>query len=89
MKLQICVVGNFNSIELYSTVITQKEAEINCLRSLSAHGHRTDVRAICFSSDNLALATASADSIKLWNRYLNLGRRKMMFVRNNKVLSFF
>lgn len=67
-ELRVCVAGNFNSIELYSTVITQKEAEINFLRSLTNHGHRTDVRAICFSSDNLALATASNDSIKLWNR---------------------
>ncbi|XP_051168179.1 WD repeat-containing protein 3 [Leptopilina boulardi] len=67
-ELRVCVAGNFNSIELYSTIITQKESEINFLRSLTSHGHRTDVRAICFSSDNLALATASSDSIKLWNR---------------------
>ncbi|XP_033226302.1 WD repeat-containing protein 3 [Belonocnema kinseyi] len=67
-ELRVCVAGNFNSIELYSTAVTQKEAEPNCLRSLVSHGHRTDIRAICFSSDNLALATASGDSIKLWNR---------------------
>ena len=67
-KFQVCVAGNFNSVELYSTKIAEKEPEINCLRSLVSHGHRTDIRAICFSSDNLALATASGDSIKLWNR---------------------
>lgn len=46
----------------------EKNPEVKCLRSITAHGHRTDVRAICFSSDNLAFATASRDSVKLWNR---------------------
>lgn len=36
---------------------------------MTNHGHRTDVRAVSFSSDNLAFATASGDSVKLWNRY--------------------
>lgn len=68
-ELRVCIAGNFNSIELYSTeIVAKKDGEINFLRSLTSHGHRTDVRAICFSSDNLALATASSDSIKLWNR---------------------
>jgi len=46
----------------------EKNPEVKHLRSIMAHGHRTDVRAICFSSDNLAFATASGDSVKLWNR---------------------
>lgn len=45
-----------------------KDTEVNCLRSLTVHGHRTDVRALCFSDDNLIFASVSGDSIKLWNR---------------------
>lgn len=35
---------------------------------LHTFGHRTDIRTICFSSDNTAILTASADSVKIWNR---------------------
>ena len=31
-------------------------------------GHRTDVRALCFSSDNTAVMSASSESVKIWNR---------------------
>lgn len=65
---QVSVSVNNNSIELHSLTITDVEIESKLLRSLTNHGHRTDVRALCFSSDNLALATASGDSVKLWNR---------------------
>ncbi|KAK0162445.1 hypothetical protein PV327_006220 [Microctonus hyperodae] len=44
-----------------------KEKEPTCLRSIKAHGHHTDVRTVCFSSDNIAIATASGNSIELWN----------------------
>ncbi|XP_014476542.1 PREDICTED: WD repeat-containing protein 3 [Dinoponera quadriceps] len=67
-ELRICVGVNNNSIELHSLCTNTKDANVNCLRSLTAHGHRTDVRALCFSSDNLVFASVSGDSIKLWNR---------------------
>lgn len=67
-ELRICVGDNNNSIELYSLHTEEKKPEVKRLRSITAHGHRTDVRAICFSSDNLAFATVSGDSVKLWNR---------------------
>ncbi|KAG7200923.1 hypothetical protein KM043_003284 [Ampulex compressa] len=67
-ELRVCVGVSNNSIELHSLLMEEKDAEVNCLRVLTTHGHRTDVRAICFSSDNLAFATASGDSVKLWNR---------------------
>ncbi|XP_012143534.1 WD repeat-containing protein 3 isoform X2 [Megachile rotundata] len=67
-ELRICVGVNNNSIELYSLLTQEKDIEIKQLRSITIHGHRTDVRAVCFSSDNLAFATASGDSVKLWNR---------------------
>lgn len=55
---------------MYSLFIKEKD-EIKHLRSITNHGHRSEIRAICFSSDNLAFATASADSVKLWNRYID------------------
>ncbi|KYM96065.1 PREDICTED: WD repeat-containing protein 3 [Cyphomyrmex costatus] len=67
-ELRVCVGVDNNSLELHSLFTEEKNPEVKHLRSITAHGHRTDVRAICFSSDNLAFATASGDSIKLWNR---------------------
>ncbi|XP_053978447.1 WD repeat-containing protein 3 [Hylaeus volcanicus] len=67
-ELRICVGLNNNSIDLYSLFTQDKDAEVKHLRSIINHGHRTEVRAVCFSSDNLAFATASGDSVKLWNR---------------------
>ncbi|XP_046466507.1 WD repeat-containing protein 3 [Neodiprion pinetum] len=67
-ELRICICANNNSIELHSATIGDTDIESRLLRSLTTYGHRTDVRALCFSSDNLALATASGDSVKLWNR---------------------
>ncbi|XP_011144866.1 WD repeat-containing protein 3 isoform X2 [Harpegnathos saltator] len=67
-ELRICVGANNNSIELHSLYVDMKDAKVNSLRLLTMHGHRKDVRALCFSSDNLVFATVSGDSIKLWNR---------------------
>lgn len=47
----------------------KKSETVKLLRSIVRHGHRTDVRAVAFSSDNTAFATVSGDSVKLWNRY--------------------
>ncbi|XP_016840721.1 WD repeat-containing protein 3 [Nasonia vitripennis] len=67
-ELRICTNVSNNTIELHSLAVTEKTAEPQLLRTLSSHGHRTEVRAVCFSSDNLAFATVSGDSVKLWNR---------------------
>ncbi|XP_031826213.1 WD repeat-containing protein 3 [Nomia melanderi] len=67
-ELRICVGLNNNSLDLYSILTQDKNPEVNQLRTIVKHGHRSDVRAVCFSSDNLAFATASGDSVKLWNR---------------------
>ena len=37
-------------------------------RSITQLGHQSEVRAVSFSSDNLAMVTGSGDSVKLWNR---------------------
>jgi U3 small nucleolar RNA-associated protein 12 len=67
--VQLCIGLNNNSIELHSLYVEMdQKIEPKRLRSITTHGHRTDVRAVCFSSDNLAFATVSGDSVKLWNR---------------------
>jgi U3 small nucleolar RNA-associated protein 12 len=68
--IQVCTVVSNNTIELHSIFITEKCKEPQCLRILSSHGHRTDIRAIYFSSDSLAFVTVSEDSIKLWSRFI-------------------
>ncbi|KAJ8683692.1 hypothetical protein QAD02_019484 [Eretmocerus hayati] len=67
-ELRVCAVLEDNTIELHSLSVAGDSTESKLLRSVSSHGHRTAVRAVCFSSDNLAFATASKESVKLWNR---------------------
>ncbi|CAG5107461.1 Similar to WDR3: WD repeat-containing protein 3 (Homo sapiens) [Cotesia congregata] len=76
-EVRVCVGLNKNSLELYSLsanderkLKNKNDEENNVMLkcSISLQGHRTDVRAVCFSSDNSAFATASGESIKLWER---------------------
>lgn len=57
-----------NSIRVYALNIAEKKPEPEMLKSLHSQGHPSEVRAINFTSDTLALVSADADSIKLWNR---------------------
>ena len=43
-------------------------AEPSQLRKLDISGHRSDVRTVCFSSDNTAILSASHKAVKIWNR---------------------
>lgn len=56
-----------NLLKLFSLNYTEKHAEATILRSIAQHGHHTEVRCVAFSSDNLAIASGSGDSAKLWN----------------------
>lgn len=68
-ELRIGVVFANNLMRMYSLMdIHQKHPEAQLIRSVSQQGHHTEVRSISFSSDNLAIASGSADSLKLWNR---------------------
>lgn len=76
-EVRVCVGLSTNSLELYSLsanderkLKNKKDEENNVMlkSSISLQGHRSDVRAVCFSSDNSAFATASGESIKLWER---------------------
>lgn len=68
-ELRLGVTFANNLVRLYSLIdINQKNVEAQLVRSISQPGHHTECRAVCFSSDNLAIASGSADSLKLWNR---------------------
>lgn len=67
-EVRITTVLSNNTLELYSLQSAQKDSEAMCLRAVKTQGHHSDVRAVCFSSDNLALVSGSAEAVKIWNR---------------------
>lgn len=67
-ELRVAVTLANNAIELFNLQTSVKDSEAKCLRSIVAQGHHGEVRAVCFSSDNLAIVSGSAESLKLWNR---------------------
>ena len=50
----------------------KKQEEVTHGNKLMLAGHRTDVRTLCISSDNTAILSGSAETVKIWNRY-NVG----------------
>jgi U3 small nucleolar RNA-associated protein 12 len=68
LMLQIATVLRCNKMELFSVEPKNASPEFKLLRSLDKCGHRSDVRAVCISSDSLAVATGSGESVKMWNR---------------------
>lgn len=67
-ELRIVVTFSNNCVELYTLSTTEKNSDPNCLRSILNQGHHSEVRAVSFSSDNLAIVSGSAEAIKMWNR---------------------
>jgi U3 small nucleolar RNA-associated protein 12 len=70
-KLRICVSYANNLLQLYALNTAEKHAEPQMTRAIQQQGHHSEVRCLAFSSDNLAIASGSGDSIKLWNRESN------------------
>ncbi|KAI4471001.1 wd repeat containing protein 3 wdr3 [Holotrichia oblita] len=67
-ELRVSVVLSNNTVELYSLQVNSKQEDTKCLRSISTQGHHSEVRAVAFSSDNLAVVSGSAESVKIWNK---------------------
>lgn len=67
-ELRVAVTLANNTIELYTISTAVKNGEAKCLRSIKNQGHRSEIRTVSFSSDNLAIVSGSGESIKLWNR---------------------
>ncbi|XP_058824102.1 WD repeat-containing protein 3 [Topomyia yanbarensis] len=67
-ELRICVIFAKNMIQVYTLNVAVKHAEPIALHTIRQQGHLSEVRSVTFSSDNLAIASGSAESLKLWNR---------------------
>ncbi|KAF6076330.1 WD repeat domain 3 [Phyllostomus discolor] len=57
-----------NLVESYSLNPSAPAAQPVRTSRITLGGHRSDVRTLSFSSDNIAVLSAAADSIKIWNR---------------------
>nr|XP_058899588.1 WD repeat-containing protein 3 isoform X2 [Kogia breviceps] len=57
-----------NLVELYSLNPSMSAPQTVRTNRITIGGHRSDVRTLSFSSDNIAVLSAAADSIKIWNR---------------------
>uniref|UniRef100_A0A8C5T0F5 WD repeat-containing protein 3 n=1 Tax=Laticauda laticaudata TaxID=8630 RepID=A0A8C5T0F5_LATLA len=57
-----------NNIECYSLKSSEQSPQVVQTSKINIGGHRTDVRTVSFSSDNIAILSAAAESIKIWNR---------------------
>ena len=61
-----------NTLETTELNINETKPEVKSVSKLRLPGHRSDVRTVCFSSDNTAMLSASGDTVKIWNRlFLN------------------
>ncbi|XP_056415962.1 WD repeat-containing protein 3 [Hyla sarda] len=70
-ELKVVVLLQNNSVECFSMGADPTGAgavESTKSSRLTLGGHRSDVRTLAFSSDNIAVLSASAESVKIWNR---------------------
>ncbi|XP_077435644.1 WD repeat-containing protein 3 [Vanacampus margaritifer] len=68
-ELKVALLLQNNTVETYSLKTTRdKTAVASKTARLTLAGHRSDVRTLAFSSDNLAVLSASGDTVKIWNR---------------------
>lgn len=67
-ELRVANVLNNNRLELYSVSLSIKGSQPLSLRVVESQGHHSEVRAVAFSSDSLALISGSAEALKIWNR---------------------
>ncbi|XP_078265225.1 WD repeat-containing protein 3 [Rhinoraja longicauda] len=67
-EVKIVVLLQNNTVEAFNLNLTGIIPEYtNCAR-ITIAGHRTDTRTLAFSSDNIAVLSASAEMVKIWNR---------------------
>lgn len=57
-----------NLVELYSLSTSLPNPQPVRTSRITIGGHRSDVRTLSFSSDNIAVLSAAAESVKIWNR---------------------
>ena len=66
--LRILVLMGNNAFELHQVDLKDNKSESSLTTKLMIPGHRSDVRALSISADNIAIASASGESLKIWNR---------------------
>lgn len=66
--LKVLALFNNNKLGYCSLNLLEKKSEPTSVGHLSMLGHQSDVRTLSFSSDNTALLSGSAESVKIWNR---------------------
>ncbi|KAI5106988.1 WD repeat-containing protein 3 [Silurus meridionalis] len=67
-EMKVALLLQNNTIETYSVKTTEKSPTGTKTSRLTLGGHRTDARTLSFSSDNIAILSASGDTVKVWNR---------------------
>uniref|UniRef100_A0A3P9LKL7 WD repeat-containing protein 3 n=1 Tax=Oryzias latipes TaxID=8090 RepID=A0A3P9LKL7_ORYLA len=67
-ELKVALLLQNNTVETYSLKTSDENPSASKTARLTLGGHRTDVRTLAFSSDNLAVLSASGDTVKVWNR---------------------
>ncbi|KAG9349697.1 hypothetical protein JZ751_028145, partial [Albula glossodonta] len=67
-EMKVALLLQNNTIETYTLKTTEKSPQANKTSRLTLSGHRTDARTLAFSSDNIAILSASAETVKVWNR---------------------
>ncbi|XP_052868712.1 WD repeat-containing protein 3 [Anopheles cruzii] len=67
-ELRVCCTFLKNFVQLSSLALGTKAAEPVTLHTVQKQGHPSEVRSVAFSSDSLAIASGSAESLKLWSR---------------------
>ncbi|XP_063302055.1 WD repeat-containing protein 3 [Pelobates fuscus] len=69
--VKVVILLQNNSLECFSLPSEPTPAaltEVTKSLQLTIGGHRSDVRTLAFSSDNIAVLSASAEAVKIWNR---------------------
>lgn len=67
-EMKVVLLLQNNTVETYTLKTTEKNPTGNKTSRLTLGGHRSDVRTLAFSSDNIAILSASGDTVKVWNR---------------------
>nr|XP_020645158.1 WD repeat-containing protein 3 [Pogona vitticeps]XP_020645159.1 WD repeat-containing protein 3 [Pogona vitticeps] len=57
-----------NIIETFTLNPSVSTPRVLQMSKITIGGHRSDVRTLAFSSDNIAFLSAAAESVKIWNR---------------------
>ncbi|XP_030307169.1 WD repeat-containing protein 3 [Calypte anna] len=67
-ELKIVLLLQNNVIETYNLNLSAQAPQAVRASRITIGGHRSDVRTLAFSSDNIAILSAAAESVKIWNR---------------------